>query len=112
MKRHQRTQKLTEYVDEMRTKQENTVWRNYVRNTRGLDEFFLKGSANATPVQRIAAWLFGLAFILAGFGFLSITVTMERNKWTMWILAGIVWCLGTWICYNGSRRHRPPTKKG
>ena len=90
----------------MRTKQENTVWPNYIANTQGVNEFFLKGSANPTPVQRIGAWLFGLTFILGGFGLMFIAVHRQGSQWPGWVVAVGLWALGGWTCYNGSRKRK------
>jgi hypothetical protein len=110
MKRHRRKPELERYIDEMRAKQENTVWPNYIANTQGVNEFFLKGSANPTPVQRIGAWLFGLSFTAIGFGFMFIAVHWQGSQWPGWVVAVGSWALGGWICYNGSRRRKAPTK--
>jgi hypothetical protein len=106
MKRHRRKPELERYIDEMRTKQENTVWPNYIANTQGVNEFFLKGSANPTPVQRIGAWLFGLTFILGGFGLMFIAVHRQGSQWPGWVVAVGLWALGGWTCYNGSRKRK------
>ena len=110
MKRHGRTHGLPEYIDEMRTKQENTVWPNYMANSRGVDEFLFKGSANPTTVQRIGAWLFGLGFILGGFGLMFAAVYRTGSNWPLWVLAVGSWALGGRMCYNGSRRRKPQAK--
>ena len=106
MKRRRRKPELERYIDEMRTKQENTVWPNYIANTQGVNEFFLKGSANPTPVQRIGAWLFGLTFILGGFGLMFIAVHRQGSQWPGWVVAVGLWALGGWTCYNGSRKRK------
>ena len=90
----------------MRTKQENTVWPNYIANTQGVNEFFLKGSANPTPVQRIGAWLFGLTFILGGFGLMFIAGHRQGSQWPGGVVAVGLWALGGWTCYNGSRKRK------
>ena len=110
MKRHRRKPELERYIDEMRTKQENTVWPNYIANTQGVNEFFLKGSANPTPVQRIGAWLFGLSFIAIGFGFMFLAVHRQGSHWPLWVVAVGLWALGGRMCYNGSRKRKAPTK--
>ena len=110
MKRHRRKPELKRYIDEMRAKQENTVWPNYIANTQGVDEFLFKGSANPTPVQRIGAWLFGLTFILGGFGLMFIAVHRQGSQWPGWVVAVGLWALGGRMCYNGSRKRKAPTK--
>lgn len=103
---------MPETADQLRNRQENLTWPNYVVNSRGADQILFKGVENPTLVQRIAAWLFGLTYIAIGFGFWAITLTMEQNSWVMWILAGIMWVLGSWVCYNGSRNRRKEKKGG
>ena len=110
MKRHRQPNKLDRYIDEKATKQENLAWPNYQVNSRGIDEFLLNGSSNPTVVQRIAAWLIGLTLISIGFGFLAIAGTVEHNERVAWTVAGGLWALGGWNCYNGSRRRQSALK--
>jgi hypothetical protein len=63
MGHHRNPDKL---VDKFRARQQNIVFPDTVRNGRLVDLFLWKGSPNPGLVQRIAAWIFGLAFM--GFG--------------------------------------------
>jgi hypothetical protein len=54
---------LTKFGPEIRAKQSNIVWPDFLVNSRGVDAFLWKGSPNPTTVQRIAAWLFGGTYI-------------------------------------------------
>ena len=57
---------LDNFVDETRARQRNIVFPDTVRNTRSVDVFLWRGSRHPTIVQRIAAWMFGLALFGAG----------------------------------------------
>jgi hypothetical protein len=52
-------------IHEVRSKQENTVFPDTVRNSSAVDAYFLRGNPKAPIVQRVGAWIFG-AFFFAG----------------------------------------------
>lgn len=57
-------------AEEISARQSNIVWPGPLANSRGVDEFFWRGSPSPTIIQRVAAWLFaavffGSAFVLA-----------------------------------------------
>ena len=112
MRRHHRTLQPNEFSDEIESKQKNLLWPDSLVNSRGVDELLFKGLPNPTKVQRVGAWIFGLAYISIGLGFLAIAMNMEQNAWVMWVLATAWWSIGIWICYNGSRKRRISAKKG
>ncbi len=63
--------KLDDFIDETRARQRNIGFPETVRNSRSVTAFLWKGSRNPTLVQRIGAWILGLAWIslgLSGFG--------------------------------------------
>jgi hypothetical protein len=69
---------------------------------RSATEFFWRGSPDASPIQRIAAWLFGLMFLIGGiFGF---ALALEQN----WIfgepLSLLPILIGLRVCRNGLGR--------
>ena len=76
----------SDYLQEIDSKQRNIVWPGPLVNSRGVDEFFWKGSPNPTVIQRIAAWLFGLVFLGIAF-----------------VLSYIAWNLGgsAWVIFGG-----------
>jgi hypothetical protein len=94
-------------VGELKAKQRNLVWPDALINSRGVDEFLWKGAPDAPLVQRIAAWLFGLAFIAVGFGFLD--VAYEKGFIVFGVLSIVWFFVGVRVFLNGFRRHR--TKK-
>jgi hypothetical protein len=91
-------------IEEIKTKQRNTLWPDALINSRGVDEFLWKGSPDAPLVQRVAAWLFGVAFILCGIGWL---VAAYKKEWWGICLLSVVWFfVGVRVFLNGFRRRR------
>jgi hypothetical protein len=93
-----------DFVNEIRTKQQNLTWPEMVRNGRAVDEFFWKGSANAPPVQRIAACLFGLCFSVGGLEFLGFALK-HRSLFLLLLAAGLI-LLGGRLLMNGLVRRK------
>ncbi len=91
-------------LEEIEAKQRNTVWPDPLRNTRDVDVFLWKGSPDAPLVQRIGAWMFGIAFILCGVGFLA--VAYEKQSLAFGILSAVPFLIGVKVCLNGFRKHR------
>ena len=54
---------LDKFIDEARASQRNIVFPDTVRNARSADVFLWNGSPDPSLVQRIAAWIFGLAYM-------------------------------------------------
>jgi MFS family permease len=91
-KRRRPRTRLQKSFDEVEARQQNITWPNYVSNARSVDEALLKGSPNAPMVQRVGAWLFGLAFILAAVGMVIagfLATFVERLICTGFILLGV-----------------------
>jgi hypothetical protein len=63
---HHKPSDQQKVIDELKAMPKNLIWPNTLMNSGGVDAFFLKGSPNPTMVQRIAALLFGLAFMALG----------------------------------------------
>lgn len=104
MKRRTEISKQKRFVEEMRAKQSNTVWPDPLINSRGVDEFLWKGSADAPLIQRMAAWMFGLFFILGGVAFLD--VAHKKQSWLFGLLS-IGWFLvGGKVFLNGFKRRK------
>jgi hypothetical protein len=97
------------YIEEIKAKQRNTVWPGPMINSRGVDEFLWRGSPDATLVQRMAAWIFGLTFIFGGF--LWVDVAYERH-WRVFGALSIVWFLvGGKVFLNGFRKRKAKATK-
>ncbi len=93
-------------IEDIKGKQRNFVFPDTLRNSRGVDEFLWKGSPNAPLVQRMAAWMFGLFFILAGVAFID--VAYEKHYLIFGVLS-IAWFLvGGKVFLNGFRRAGGP----
>ena len=78
---------LEKFIDETRDAQRNIVFPDTVRNARSVDAFLWKGSPSPTLVQRIAAWMIGLTFIVAGVTLLPLAAQFRDQ--TSWI-AGLI----------------------
>lgn len=98
------------FIEEIKAKQRNTVWPGPLINSRGVDEFLWRGDPNAPLVQRMAAWIFGIFFIVVGgFGFLA--VAYQKGWWAFGVLS-IVWFLvGGKVFLNGFRRRKAKVSK-
>jgi hypothetical protein len=103
---------LGKFIEESNDRQRNIVFPDTVRNTRSADVFFWKGSSHPTLVQRIAAWMFGLAFMAAGMESLILAVKTRIDEGFSF---GVVFMaafslsfvlLGIRIFRNGFPRHR------
>jgi len=92
------------FIEDIHARQRNIVWPDTLRNSRKVDAFLWKGSPNATPVQRIGAWLFGLTFLGLGVNFFILARHAGSRLIGAVGLAGIF--LGLRLCYNGSVRRR------
>jgi len=108
---HPRSHKHPEELsDELRVKQENILWPNTVRNGRSVDALIWKGSPEATLVQRIGIWLFGLAFFAVGLEMLSWARRAGSRPLgyfsCLWLLLGIK------VTLNAFRRHRGNVVRG
>ena len=85
---------LDPFLEEAKARQRNIVFPDTVRNGRAVDVFLWRGSPNPTLVQRIAAWMFGVALIISGLLFLSmLPQTADRDRDGPWIASQpwIVW---------------------
>lgn len=89
--------KQEDLTNDLIKRQQNIVWPGPLRNSRGVDEFFWKGSSNPTGVQQVAAALFGLFFVIAAVAFAA--VGAERHS--VWGLLSFVLLLyGGKILFN------------
>jgi hypothetical protein len=96
-------------VEEIEAKQRNTVWPDTIKNSSSVDAFLWKGSPDATLVQRIGAWIFGLAFMIAGLAILGIT--HKELTWPDVLVSLIAFLIGGKVFLNGFRRHRATRDK-
>src|SRR5258706_4628449 len=98
--------KLDNLIDESRASQRNIVFPDTVRNARAVDVFLWMGSPNPPLVQRIAAWMIGLVFMLIGLIFLAAAFTLEKDKpWIFGLIAVPLVLLGIRIFRNGFPRN-------
>ncbi len=86
-------------IEELRAKQQNTLWPDAIGNSRSVDEFLWRGAPDAPLVQRIGAWLFGLAFTIVGIS-LSI-LTYEKHAVVPGIYSIVCFYVGGRIFLNG-----------
>jgi hypothetical protein len=97
-------------VEGLKAKQRNLVWPDALINSRGVDEFLWKGAPNAPLVQRVAAWLFGLAFIAVGLGFIA--VAYEKGFIVFGVLSIVWFFAGVKVFLNGFRRRKATASEG
>jgi hypothetical protein len=100
--RHQKQRTANNLIEDLKRKQRNLVWPDMMVNTRGADEFLWRGSPNSTPVQRIAAGLFGVVFLMAAVVALS-WVTRDGIVIPGVISMALFYISGRmiWICIRG-----------
>jgi hypothetical protein len=91
-------------AQELAQKQRNTAWPDTLVNSRGVDEFLWRGSPDAPLVQRIAAWLFGIVFVLVGAAWL--VAAYQKHWWGICLLSIVWFYVGGRVFLNGFKRHR------
>jgi hypothetical protein len=91
-----------DFIEDIRQKQQNTLWPDTLRNSRSVDSFLWNGDPNPSRVQRIAAWLLGLASV--GFGVLLLDLARTGGGWLCRIMASAALLLGLKMFRNGFRR--------
>jgi hypothetical protein len=102
--------KQDQAIEEVRAKQRNTVWPDTIRNSRSVDAFLWKGSPDAPLVQRIAAWVFGVFFVLCCIAWLD--AAFERRSVIVGVLS-IAWFLvGGKVFLNGFRKRNVEKPSG
>jgi hypothetical protein len=117
MRRHSGAGDSRKFIDEIRAKQRNIVFPDVLANGAAVDKFLLKGSPNPSLIQRVAAWLFGLMFLIGGVFFLDYAQQGYAQQEEGSLLMGLVsigfFLLGAWVFRNGFRRRKrgPMSKK-
>ncbi len=90
-----------EFADEVRRRQKNLVWPDFVVNGGLVDGFLVRGSAGAPLVQRIGAWLFGLTFL--GQAAVLLSIALDQRLWFV-ALFSVAWMLlGLTVCRSALR---------
>jgi lipopolysaccharide export LptBFGC system permease protein LptF len=107
MSHHQRNRDQEKFEEDIRARQQNIIWPDTVRNARSIDEYFWRGAENASLVQRIAAWLFGVAFI--GLGLMFLWLAHREGSFLGIAVSVVLLALGARIFFNGCRRR--PSKE-
>jgi hypothetical protein len=101
---------IQKVADELKRRQDNLVWPRMLSNSRGMDVFLWRGSTTPNYVQRVAAWLIGLAFYTLGFVGLGV-VWKHRSEVVAVIGYGLMaagsFFVGIRIFLNGFRRPGP-----
>ena len=88
------SRKRDDFIDDIRSKQQNIVFPDTVRNGRSVDVFLLRGSPDPPLVQRIAAWLFGFMFICIGLGFVGLAIAASRGAEYFGVIAMAICAMG------------------
>jgi len=88
-------------IHEVRSKQENTVFPDTVRNSSAVDAYFLRGNPKAPIVQRVGAWIFGAFFLLAGVVFANFT--LKDHSWAEAVSSIVGFLVGVRIILSGFR---------
>lgn len=88
-------------IDEIKAKQENFVFPETVRNSSGVDAYFLKGDPKAPLVQRVGAWIFGAFFLLAGVVFANFT--LQDRSWAVAVYSIVGFLVGGRCILSGFR---------
>jgi hypothetical protein len=99
----------SDYLKKIENKQRNIVWPGPLINSRGVDEFFWKGSPNPTVVQRIAAWLFGLTFTGIAFSLFYLAWSLRGSAWAVFGGGGLLFALmAARHIWSGTMRKKRP----
>ena len=95
-------------IEEIKARQRNTLWPDSFTNGRAVSTFLWKGSPDATLIQRLGLWIFGILFIL--FGILAPdgyrNAGPDERSYLSVVAAIIFFSLGARVFLNGFRRHR------
>ena len=92
-----------ELIEDVKARQENTVWPDTLKNGSSVDAFLWRGDPDAPLVQRMGAWIFGITFILGGLGWLG--AAFQRH-WPVFGLLSTFWFfIGGKVFLNGFRKH-------
>jgi len=92
-----------ELVEDVKARQENTVWPDTLKNSSSVDAFLWKGSPDAPLVQRMGAWILGLFFF--GWGLVFSFISYKEHSWAVVIYAVVGILLGAKIFWNGCKRN-------
>jgi|HubBroStandDraft_1064217.scaffolds.fasta_scaffold383198_2 hypothetical protein len=88
---------LDNFIEETRASQRNIAFPDTVRNGRSVDAFLWRGSPYPQPlVQRIAAWMFGAAFVCMGTVCFSMAV---KERVGHGFSFGVVFLVALSICF-------------
>ena len=90
------------FIRQIEARQQNTVWPGHLINSRGVDEFLWRGNPDAPLVQRMAAWIFGVAFMIVGLALLCIAY--DKHSWIDIVVSLMSFLIGSKIFLNGFRR--------
>lgn len=104
MKNRAEKPQTREFIAEFEAKQRNIVFPDTLKNSRSVDEYLLKGSPDAPLVQRVGAWIFGIAFIIVGLALLG--VARERQIWPPVLLSIISLSVGLRVILSGFRKRK------
>jgi len=108
MRRRKNITDGTKLIEEIKARQRNTVWPDPLVNSLRATALVLKGSPDASLVQRIGASLFGVCYLVSAVVFLYYA-RKERSfvlvlmSWGFFLLAGR-------ILRNVFRRHKSNPK--
>jgi hypothetical protein len=97
------------FIEEIKAKQRNTVWPGPMINSRGVDAFLWRGDPDAPLVQRMAAWIFGVAFMIAGLAVLG--MTHNKQSWIDIAVSLVSFLIGGKVFLNGFRRRKAKVSK-
>jgi dipeptide/tripeptide permease len=91
-------------LEEVKTRQRNTLWPDAMVNSSRVDALLWKGSAKATRVQRIAIVIFGMGFFSIGVCFLF--MASEQHSILEAAVSMILLIIGTRVAWNAFK-HEP-----
>jgi hypothetical protein len=102
--RHDQHSRLLEEVE---SRQRNTVWPDTMVNGVRVDALLWKGSPKATKVQRIGIAIWGLTFLALG-TFFTFVQAPELHSPMLAIIGLFVLALGARVTFNAFRRKSKP----
>jgi hypothetical protein len=88
-------------IVEVNAKQKNTAFPDTIRNSSGVDAYFLRGNPKAPIVQRVGAWIFGALFLLCGVVFANLT--LKTHSWAVAVYSMVGFLVGGRIIASGFR---------
>ena len=94
----------TKFIDDIRARQNNTVWPDLLASSRRIDEFLLKGPRDASVIQRIGTAIFGAGSLFSAL--LLLYAAHENRSFLITFISAAMFLLAAGLFRNAFRKRR------